>query len=259
MDAGPRADRRSSSIRRVGSPSAANNSAALARLFSTLRFDILLNPDNHFGPSLAVVLDDLGPAGERDFVEAGLQHAQPCTASGRLQRERDGGPRLARVVDAGIDGARVPLPDEAVRRRHLRYFHQESRSFVPRILRRHPDLGAGRDVAFDADAEPRGQILRGGQCAPDTFGRRVDVDRSFNLSQIVNHHYATSRLHNTQSASAAQPRCKRLTCGAGRSPVAEAGDTPVRSRERIHYAVRVEPCNCSLSGVRLWTRPTSRS
>src|SRR5580765_2864129 len=121
MDAGPPADRRSRSISRVGSSSAANNSAAPARLFSVLRFDILLNPDEHFGPSLAVVLEDFGAASERDFVEAGFGHRQPRPAAGRLEREGDRRPGLARIIDGRIYRSGMPLPGEPAWRRHLRH------------------------------------------------------------------------------------------------------------------------------------------
>src|SRR5258706_3588543 len=120
IDAGPPSDNWRSSVSRVGSPSAANSSAALARLLSALRFGIFLNPDDDLGPALDVVLEDLGAAGERDVVEPGLRYAQPRAGARRFQREGDRRPRLAGVVDGGIHGARVPLPGEPARRRHLR-------------------------------------------------------------------------------------------------------------------------------------------
>src|SRR4030095_8070861 len=95
IDDGPSSDSGRTSMRRVGSPSAANISAALVR-FRLVGFGILLDPDDDLGPAAAVVGEDLRPAGERDFVEAGLGHAQTRAASRRLEREGDRRSRLVR-------------------------------------------------------------------------------------------------------------------------------------------------------------------
>src|SRR5580765_5283208 len=98
IDAGPSSDNWRTSMSRVGSPSAANSSAALVR-FRLVGFGILLDPDDDLGPAAAVIGEDLGPTGERDLVEPGLRHAEARAGARRLQCEGDGRPRLARVVD----------------------------------------------------------------------------------------------------------------------------------------------------------------
>src|SRR4029078_2655491 len=75
IDAGPPSDSWRTSMRRVGSPSAANSSAALVRS-RLVGFGRLLDPDDDLAPAAAVVGEDLRPAGERDLVEPRLGHTQ---------------------------------------------------------------------------------------------------------------------------------------------------------------------------------------
>ena len=116
IDPGPPVERRSTSASRVSSPSAANSTAAVASGRSPRRFGMLLQPREHFRPALAVVVEHLAPPLERDLVEAGLREDDLGAAAGRLELEGNRRARLARVVDFRIDLARVPLPDQPLRR-----------------------------------------------------------------------------------------------------------------------------------------------
>src|SRR5687767_10025585 len=97
---------------RVGSPSAAKTSAAPATVRSMRGFDMLLQPDDDFRPAPAVVGEHFRTAGERDPIESGFRDGDARPRSGGFESERDGGSRLARVVDLRIDFSRVPFPDD---------------------------------------------------------------------------------------------------------------------------------------------------
>src|SRR5262249_48343541 len=118
-EAGPPVESCCSSASRVGSPSAANRTAACASWRSTRRFDMAPEPREHLRPPVVVVGEHLRAPREGNRVEAGLGHRQPCPAGDRLERKGYCRARFSRVVDGWVDGAGIPLPRETPRRLHL--------------------------------------------------------------------------------------------------------------------------------------------
>ena len=114
IESGPREQRRATSSRRVGLPSAAKTGVASAKLDAAplrgrdMAFDVL----GLFGPSPFVHPERLVAAAGRDPIEAGLGDRQLGAVSGALERELHERRRLLRVVDLRIDGVRMPAIGE---------------------------------------------------------------------------------------------------------------------------------------------------
>src|SRR5258706_12816127 len=108
MDIGPASHRRETRRRRVSSPSAAKidaEPASSVRLacVSALR-KILLDQGGLHAPALFVRRERLRAALERNAIEAGFRDRQQDAAGRSVEREHDERGRLARIVDAGVDG-----------------------------------------------------------------------------------------------------------------------------------------------------------
>src|SRR3954447_8245655 len=110
IERGPSPESRTTTRRRVGSPSAANTGAALARRASSdlCMRDMALDVERLRGPASLVHLECLRATLDRDLFETRLSDGEQCTALGVLQSKFDKGHRFGRVIQVRIDRIRMP-------------------------------------------------------------------------------------------------------------------------------------------------------
>src|SRR6185503_9569693 len=222
IDAGPPVDSCFTSASRVSSPSAAKSTAAVASERSARRFGMPLQPAEHVAPALAVVVEHLGPALERDLVEPGLRKRQPRAAARRLQDEGDRRPCLARVVNRRIHFPRMPLPYQPARRRQLDKPDTETLPLVSSVRRRHLHLAAGGNRPLDGHLEPRRQLRRVGERAPHPRRRRGNLDRPVDPPDLQHRHLQPPGCRLAQAVSYCNQSVARRqsprSCGEPRRP-----------------------------------------
>src|SRR5262245_10907280 len=123
MDSGPCVVSRTSSRRRVASPTAANTGAASRTCRAApLRLDLAFVVLRLLGPALGVHPEGLCAAAGRELVEARLHHAQLRSSDHGLETELDKRGGLLRVGLLRID--RVGMPAQGEERLGLHLLHQ---------------------------------------------------------------------------------------------------------------------------------------
>src|SRR5215472_4758722 len=116
MEADPSSQRRTTSRKRIASPSAAKSGAewtnsAPATGSRCLRKVFLDELDDH-APTLLVGGEGFCASLERDLVEAGFGDGEHDAAGNFFQREFDERCRLVRVIDARLNGVGMPAKRE---------------------------------------------------------------------------------------------------------------------------------------------------
>src|SRR3989442_3945611 len=165
IESGPSTERRLSRLSRVGSPSAANSTAALR--LRDIRREVLDLP----APPLGVHAERLGPARERDSIEPRFDDRERGTALRLLERELDQRHGLGRVVHRGVLGVRVPAIREIPFGLDPLDLHLDLQVLVARNGDPAPHRPALGERAVEGDPEPCAKLFRIADRAPHPRAR----------------------------------------------------------------------------------------
>src|SRR5215472_3793655 len=116
METDPSSQRRTTSFNRTVSPKAAKSGTELSNSLSAMELAFLrkvfLDKLDDPTPTLFVGREDFHAARERDLVEAGFGHGEHDAVGNFFQCEFDERGGLVRIIDAGLNGIRVPAKRE---------------------------------------------------------------------------------------------------------------------------------------------------
>src|SRR5262245_24167619 len=186
IDVGPRSPSRDTMPSLVSSPRAKNTAAdfAIDPLAATLRRagKMLLDEPHLRVPAAFVRREGFRTPLEGNPVEARFGHGQKHAVRLLLERELDERGRFLRVVDAGLDGVRMPAEREETLRFDADNGDLERHATVGLLrpgdlgvrFRRHDDATQGsprHERSVESDAEPFAELPGVGQGLPDTRPR----------------------------------------------------------------------------------------
>src|SRR5437867_9185853 len=189
MDADPSSQRRTTSRKRIASPRAAksgtelSNSAAATGLRRLRK--VFLDELDDDAPAFFVALKRLCAARERDLVKAGFGNGEHDAVGDLFQGEFDERRRFVRIIHAGLDGIGVPAKGEEAFGFDAVHgdFERDMLMLLLELCNFSVD-GSPYNLPSDAfsrlegsvelDAEPGGEFLGVGYCAPDTFERGAE-------------------------------------------------------------------------------------
>src|SRR5690606_3326999 len=177
------------SARRVGSPSAANTTAApgarrdqrdRARRFRAsldrASLDMALDVLQLLCPAAGVHAEGLVAAVRGDSVETGFGHGQHGAVAVRLEADLDQGRRLAGVVHVGLDRVRVPGEREQSLGDHVPDHGAPLDVLVAGVGDVAAGFLAGGEGGLEFDPEPFAELAMVGERAPDAGNRRGQFD-----------------------------------------------------------------------------------